>query len=638
MSWIAPSLLALAAWMYAVGMGQLQPLSFEAATHWSSNLVTAGACQSLSVLVLYFGLSKSLNSSPKGQGGALAAWLATAFWVGAAYEGQGWWLTLSPEAARLDLAAAVALACLWNELAVVTFLICAGTAWVGHPGLALTLAMAGLGQFGLTLWVAPALFLLALIKSGLGPLDHLLGFWWAWLLPWAIPAFLWGRFPKGDGAPGVVRTLLLWELASWTTGWYSLGAAGAIFGIWAGRGLSQRWPAPGSRWKRADGPSWAPWAVVLGLFLTWTALCPGEEWFNRRLLIGTQKAHIPLDQICRPHPLAWWVDHRGEAFALEATDLELADWIRRQPPGQMGLILTPGQPAEPRQAMQVISALADARPMLGWGGPGQPLLAAATSIRQGNPPDGCGADFLVLRGPHTAPSGKEPVFKTSGPSAVYALARASVPTGTVKCVSWKPPAPGALWPLQLSDDQPHRATWVNETAGQSEGSSEGRALSIVLKGPVVSVPAPLQSGRYLLMWDGTPPLKLGPYQLDREACLKSMSVKLSLPPSVPSRSLTPVELELSQSGPCPFDLAAERGLQLQCAPPRGESSSLVAPIQPLHGLLESGKSAHFTVYLSTPELEGDCPLEARLVGADGSPRVLDRLNVHTWRRWPPIAF
>jgi hypothetical protein len=65
---------------------------------------------------------------------------------------------------------------------------------------------------------------------------------------------------------------------------------------------------------------------------------------------------------------------------------------------------------------------------------------------------------------------------------------------------------------------------------------------------------------------------------------------------------------------------------------------LTAPVQPLTGLLEPGKSIRLTVVLATPELEGDCPLEVLLVGCDGTPHLLETLRVHTWRRWPPIAF
>jgi hypothetical protein len=603
--WIPALILALAGWMYSVGLSQLQPTheAFEAAGRWRDLLVQTGACQALATLALFFGLRRARPAW-------LAAWLGLAFWIGAAQGDHGWWLTTAPAAAMANLLVALGLALVWGGAPVFGLGCALVLAWLGQSALAINLLVASVGYLRTrsTLWCVPVLVGFGLWKGGLHGIELLLSYWWAWLLPWAL---------RDAAEDRLLRSLLFWELASWSTRAMPIGAAGALFGIWAGTGLTDRWQSPS--WRRA--------VTLLALLLSWQALKPAEEWFNRRLLIGAQKAHIQLGAICQAQTLSWWVEHRGPAFGFDSSDLALADWWRSQS-GKV-LVLTPQAPAELREVTLVLQALAhpDAASPLGWDA--EDLSAAAASIRGGNTAEGCGADYLILRGPHAQPGGAKNLL-SAGSSSVYAVAAAG-PQGTPPiCLASQAPAPGASWSLILSDSDPHLAHWV-ET-----GTRTPEALSMRLRGPHVRVSVPSHPGSYSLVWQsGT--TALGPYPLDRERCLQSLRMTLTVPEALPSRSLVPIGIDLIQNGPCPLDLGAERGLQLQTWGPR-ELTALAAPVQPVEGRLDPGKVLHLTLYLATPELEGDCPLEIRLVKRDGTPTPLQRTTLHTWRRWPPIAF
>ena len=108
------------------------------------------------------------------------------------------------------------------------------------------------------------------------------------------------------------RPYLAMQLAFWVLGesaQYPLYAAlGASLGPVLERGLD-------ARGERAASPgwffSWRGLALVTGLFSTVYLLKPGEEWFNRRLLIGAQKSGTSPVALLRPHPLEWWMLNLG---------------------------------------------------------------------------------------------------------------------------------------------------------------------------------------------------------------------------------------------------------------------------------------------------------------------------------------
>lgn len=115
--------------------------------------------------------------------------------------------------------------------------------------------------------------------------------------------------------------------------------------------------------------SWNLLASLVVLFSSIWLVRPGEEWFNRLILIRAQKTQQSLTQLIVPQDLRWWTQQVAPTASLDfktekSQDLiEISNWLREQPSNLGVILLQPSSPNPPEMERSWLSALAGGRPI-----------------------------------------------------------------------------------------------------------------------------------------------------------------------------------------------------------------------------------------------------------------------------------
>ncbi len=115
--------------------------------------------------------------------------------------------------------------------------------------------------------------------------------------------------------------------------------------------------------------SWNLLASLVMLLSSIWLIRPGEEWFNRLILIRAQKTHQSLAQLLVPQDLRWWTHKIAPTTGLDLGSeksedlLELSNWLHQQPLNLGVVLVQPSSAGPPELERSWLSALADGRPI-----------------------------------------------------------------------------------------------------------------------------------------------------------------------------------------------------------------------------------------------------------------------------------
>lgn len=620
--WLLAVLLGLVGWLFLVGGFQLAPpepyLYLELPRIAQLGFGFTGthplgpeAGELVSPLAAVLALANECLGSSLGLGGAaqVAAVLA--------------WLWLSTRLHR-RAPLAIVLGCLFlfmgsTEAWLVTRLPQAGVAhllavlawWLSksrRPWPALPLA---LGLACLDLQLAAALTVAALVplkrRWELAVAGVILGLYLAGpSLGLLAAVVLWLRHPNHE-----VRRLAVVEfLAPGLFGMTALGIA-------LGRALTAIWRRnPGGRPRWSRRPAWSlsiplRWLVwLVGALVVWRGLAPGEEVFNDEILIASQKQKVALEKLFVPRSLLAWAQWRGTTVGLVPADLEVARqlaWL------EGSAVFLSGQHPESPTLAGVVSALAAGARLEGWhvsreGACLLPGVAAYAATGRAELLRGTGAAWLVERDHQPAAIEPWPDFRSQ------------------------------LSELRLERlEEWGRLLWFEaEGPASYQLSRDGRPFGppVLTGGGAVPVVVPALAGHYQVEWSNgqTQPLTSPP--------TLPLKARLETEPELPSRSLLPCPLHLTNSSQQVLDLSGLRGARLQLASELHDIGNEVAPITPLEPFsLEPGASRTVTIYLRTPVPVGTFTVHLQLVDESEASHPVsfaDPLVIRTWRRQPQV--
>ncbi|MBI3925174.1 MAG: hypothetical protein HY319_06510 [Armatimonadetes bacterium] len=690
-------ILALAAWLYPVGAGQLEPdprFMVEVAP-WAAagggevhplgpaampgdplaplliriggdpfllDRALAGAFQVLALLVLY----GSLRS-------AIGHWMGAFLGAGFVYSwgAPGWLLTTTAAAAGSHLLLAAGLGS--RAMSASVFARLQASLLVGAAGM-LNSGAAVVGLLGLGLlevvrgadrrWAVPPVLLAGILA---GPLQPGLPPATLWVIALPVVGW-WGR--REDP----VALLTLCEPLSWifggslAPGTAAAGAAGLLAGGWIGRRWQEASPRRPTLKLRPAVSFWLPWRYLLaalGIGLVVLGTEPGESEFNHRLLLPAQKKKIDLLELAAARPLSDWVRLMGASLELAPDDLELARFLAQNQ--GTAVILTPGEAVEPVEVAGTIAALAGGRPIAGWHAdaglpelfPAPQLIRRTRDLELAEP---AGIRYLVLRGSPDleVPAEASVALTTPGGSRILefsAAAAAAIPWHSSSGLAGEPlgaVAPGHLTefsvPLPGQPPDAGQPGLLVDAGEPAHVTDRQPAYTVSRNGEPWGAELPVHDSRFIL------PETPGTYRLrwrqlesaemvsDLPAALASLRVSVvELPHKVASRSFVPLRVRWVHRGPGAIDLGRFRGARLQACIPHGSPGevSFPAPIQPLpSAVLEPGQPLELELTLSTPEPEGDVPVSLELVDLRGAAHPVaweTPLSVSTWRRLPPVG-
>jgi hypothetical protein len=550
---------------------------------WTVALALGGTIQVLSVLAWLLLLARWNRQAP------LAVVLAgLSLFLGTS---QGWLINDLPSVAAAHLFAVLAL-WVWSVR----------PAWQALPlltSLALVDAQLALAIAGVTLVKIPRKL-------------PVLGF--ALLLGWG----------QGGASLGLLAAGLLWwrhpnkmvRLLA-TAEFFYPGVFGlAALGMALGRTATVLWKRyPGERLRVSLKPGLAlrvPRRLLIGgltVLAMWLAIAPGEEVFNDRILIYSQKQKAKLNELLLPHSLASWAAWRGPALGLDPADLVAAQILSTL---DGPAVYLSGEPEERVEVAALVSALAGGRPLAGWyaGKDGSALLPAAAAVASSGRVEHLAetpARWLVRRG--QSPLSVKPMPSASGSAGGNGRRHRTERWG--------------------------RLHWFEEVPRYEvlrDGKPFGRDFSVVAS-QHGSVPflLPDLTGHYLVKWPGSAGQEFSvPNSLPVEAVLHTNA-------DVPSRSLLPVTLTLTNRDEVPLGLSDLRGGRLNLRSLAGKPDS-PAPVSPLAGfILEPKQSRDLTLHLRTPSNPDVLELSLDLLDDRGKahpvpfsgPRVL-----RSWNRRP----
>ncbi|MGE0490671.1 MAG: hypothetical protein AB7S38_15810 [Vulcanimicrobiota bacterium] len=417
---------------------------------------------------------------------------------------------------------------------------------------------------------------------------------------------LWLRHPNHE-----VRRLAALEF--FVPGLFGMTA----LGIALGRALTAVWRRhPGGRpgWSRQ--PQWSlsiplRWLVwLVAALVVWRGLAPGEEVFNDEILIASQQQKVALEKLLVPRSLLGWAHWRGGAVGLAPADLEVARqlaWLKGS------AVFSSGQAPESPTVAGVVSALAGGAPLEGWyvskeGACLLPAVAAYAVTGQSELLRGTGAAWLLRR--DHQPEAIEPWPDFHSELSALELERLE---------DW-----GRL--LWFGTDGP--ASYQLSLDGHPFGPA------VLTGGGSVPLVVPALAGHYQVEWSN------GQVQPLTSPPSLPLKARLETELELPSRSLLPCPLHLTNGSQQLLDLSGLRGARLQLTSELHDIGNEVAPITPLEPFtLEPGASRTVIVYLRTPVPVGTFTVHLQLVDESeaGHPvNFSEPLVIRTWRRQPQV--
>lgn len=348
------------------------------------------------------------------------------------------------------------------------------------------------------------------------------------------------------------------------------------------------------------------------LLALWLALAPGEEVFNDRILISAQKQKVRFEHLLIPERLADWARWRGASLGLAPADLEAVRVLERL---EGPALYLSGAPQERVEVAALVSSLAGGRPLAGWyvGHDGAGLLPAAAA---------------------TASTGRDDLL---GATPVRWLLRQDAEPLPLKPASVGSRERGAVRHIRAERWSTLQQYWSDQGASY-EVTRDGRAFGAdfgVALGSAGLIPLQLPDlpGRYQVLWaSGARDTYSVPAALPLEGALE-------IDPEVPSRSLLPVTVTLTNVSGVDLKLDDVRGARLALRSLTGEPDR-PAPITPQREvLLGPGQARTLTVHLRTPPDPDIVEARLELLDSQGvahavpiTPAVL-----RCWTRRPPLA-
>ncbi len=587
---------------------------------WASGLTSTLNC--LAAVLLYLACRRSWQNP-----------ISPVLAVGAAFFGATtmWVESLTPADSLLHLWLCLGLAALMaGAVPLMACLVLAVATFAPGEALSLYLALAYLGYrrqaaYGLTIPTVAVFGVgcLMIPMAGGYRMEPGLGGWYLWsLLPLAL-AFIPSQLR--EARQGIYLSLLLGSALTGCGELASILALGdlAFVALQACRSTTEteQGEAPVEP-AEPVGPAEPTGALRLsavslgGLFATLilvAVVLPGERYLNSTVLIAAHKKKVPVPQLFRVLSL----DQHARRFAqdpwrarapvagLSAADCELA--LRLADEGAPSGIcpLTLDGWAERRDIALVYSLLSRQK-LVGWDNPGSlapPLLLSklqgknllsrgpAVILRQG--------DSAQIAPPPTAPRSPAPLdFR-------HLMAVPYLP----QTVS-KTPGAGYFW---VSAGQSYEVSFPNDRAVVMVSDHEGEVRLASLKAGGARRHLEVAPTEWIL------------------AGLPSQT-------SLPSRSLVPITLTLSNQGQGPLSSRMIAGWRFEIV--GGESWNSFGQENPKEFLLFPGEATDLEFQLSTPEGEGVFPVRAVALTVEGKELEVPLAGpsrIRTWRRTPPVG-
>lgn len=351
--------------------------------------------------------------------------------------------------------------------------------------------------------------------------------------------------------------------------------------------------------------------LLASLAVLVAAVLPGEQYLNRNILIHAQKQNVGLPNLLAP-------------FTLEAHAAAVSEepWRERVPfPGMsksdMDLlskidtpfrVLTQGQVSEDRR-LSLVYALLTEQALVGWENSTQ-LSASSLICKQLNKNVVVGKEVILFRNEERSRLEEGP----ESPNSLDTLAEVD---------------------FRSLVNVPYREQFVSSKKGsgyllQTLQSTE--TLLFQESQALVVFPAARQV--YTLASLKNP-------QNQREQRIASSNLELTLLDAeevFPSRSLIPLKFMLFNRGLTPVSTQMIESMSLGL---RGITSfGAFKQASPSVHILFPGEGVEITLYLSTPEVEGDFQLQASYQSLGGSTHSFELTgpqSISTWRRLPPVG-
>lgn len=669
-------LLLLVTWLGTVAFWELQPplQLLDHPSSWQQTLLLGGTLQVSGLL--FFGLSLwwSLRRSPFP---AVCAIWAVAGLLGAVGPGHcSWWLPESLEATLVHWLLAIGLS---GALS--------GYLLVSLASAVLGALLWGLGIFGApeALWTLSPLFSLLmnrLLRPGAENARRTaifvgLGFAWAalflcsgsvWELGWLLDWELLGRLvptlmvtfwawwlskspsqsqspldhqleielePKSLPATAAIdgiRIFLVCQWLLWLSNWPNqsiLGAAwGLILAYIATSWLNQPQHSSSDRW------SWSGLSRLLLLGSALWLLKPAEEYFNRFVLLGSQKAGCSLLELASVPKPERWFEMLG-ATRLPGWDaariqgvLGLTQWLREQPKEVRPLWISPQRSFRARDFDWFVQ-LAGGRTVAGRS-QGEQCLSARALMRAGSS-EGLPYRYYLVDGPHRTPTELQTVrqldaatvYQNPAPSAAMELAAGQVERAQT---TLQASAGGWLeWPLSLKRSKVAAVRKFDASSSSALGDSQFCAGT--------AIPVPMTPGRYhVVSGPSFEEVLAQPVDLGQQ-----LKVRVEVAPDYPSRSLVAIVANWSWTGSAQRDFRAGAGVQFRCRNPHQREWTF-SPVCPLAWDTSVKKEFSSVLRLSTPEAEGVFESQLWLLEQDVASKLLWSGQLRSWRRLPAVGF
>lgn len=398
--------------------------------------------------------------------------------------------------------------------------------------------------------------------------------------------------------------LLLWAgKMEWlhTPGLLSLGLASLVFVLLREFNRSRFWLSLTVVLKGAV-------ALVLGyaLFLS------GELELNRRLIVPFQRETRSTPLRFSAPTLAWMTVHDSGRLGLLPEDASVLQWLAAQPSAS-ALLYTPGEPFESAQTHRIYACLCANLSWCGWRG--QQPNWGLNWIRQGGSWDGCGVDYIVVRGGSDL---GEPAFR-QGPISVYHnRGRAGEqPARSVRLTSSAQPGGPASWDVTA--------------AGPVVAVEQGQLPYLVLQPGRSPFRLPWEAPATKLEFSGGLALEIPALSLT-EAWRGLRLSDLDRERKLGCSSIAGLRFSLHNGGPRAVDLSGIGGVQL-LAP-----FSPVQPVFPLSGVVQPGQTVHLEIPWNSPPRPIQGALNFYWVDAQGDHLLAGRFPVRSWYRVAPAQY